>query len=193
MALKVSETAIFTLASVGLHNAICDMVVDLGNQQTKFGVKQQTILGFELPDCLTDDGKPQTIREKLTMSLNPKSKLRPIVAGMRGRDFTAEEAKSFDLSVVICKACKLLIQHTQSDDGKTYAHISATAKPDKGQTTVLYNEPLVFDMDAPDEAVKAKLPEWIRKLIDAAVPASATQKPATTPVAPADFDDDLTF
>lgn len=43
------------------------------------------------------NGKPFQVERKFTWSLDPQSKLRPFLEHWRGRDFTQEELKRFDL------------------------------------------------------------------------------------------------
>lgn len=191
MSLKLSEGSNFTPAPAGLHDAICISVVDLGMQSGPYGVKPKILLQWELPNLLTDDGKPYTISRTFGANLHKQGSLRPILAAWRGRDFTPEELKQFDVVALLGKPVKLLIQHSTSAEGRTYANVQATVKPDPGQLTQTLAPKLHFDMDAPDEGVKAQLPEWIRKLIDGAIKAEKPA-PAASTAAPA-FDDDLTF
>ncbi len=194
MALKLSEGSNYTPAPAGLHNAICVNVVDLGMQAGQFGVKPKILLAWELPDCLMDDGRPYVISRQFGATLSKQGNLRPIVDAWRGKSLTAEEARSFDMSKLLGRPCKLLIQHSTSDDGRTFANIQAALKPEAGQPTTAQNELVFYDQDAPDPIAKSKLPEWIRTVIDKAV---VVQKPTPTNTAPesdkAAFDDDLTF
>jgi hypothetical protein len=192
MALKLSEGSNFTPAPAGLHDAVCISVVDLGLQQSQFGIKPKVLLQWELPNVLTDDGKPYTISRTFGATLHKQGGLRPLLAAWRGRDFTPEELKSFDIAGLLGKPVKLLIQHTTSAEGKTFANVQAAVKPDKGQLQQTLAPLTRFDMDAPDQAAKAVLPEWVRKLIDSAIPPTVKPAAAATTAMP-DFDDDLTF
>jgi len=192
MALNLSEGRSFTPVPAGLHDAICISVVDLGMQQSVFGIKPKILLQWELPTCLGDDGKPMAISRTFGATLHKQGGLRPLLAAWRGRDFTPEELKSFAIDGLLGKPVKLLIQHTTSAEGKTYANVQAAVKPDKGQLTQTLAPLVRFDMDNPDASAKALLSEWVQKLIDSAVPPAV--KPATAaPTAMPDLDDDLTF
>ena len=192
MALNLSEGRSFTPCPAGLHDAVCISVVDLGMQQSVFGIKPKVLLQFELPNVLTDDGKPHTISRTFGATLHKQGGLRPLLAAWRGRDFTPEELKSIAIDGLLGKPVKLLIQHSTSTDGKTFANIQAAVKPDKGQLTQTLAPLVRFDMDAPDQNAKASLAEWVQKLIDAAVPPAEKPAAAATTAMP-DFDDDLTF
>ena len=50
MALNLSEGRSFTPCPAGLHDAVCISVVDLGMQQSVFGIKPKVLLQFELPN-----------------------------------------------------------------------------------------------------------------------------------------------
>jgi hypothetical protein len=191
MSLQLSEGGNYTPAPAGLHNAICTMVVDLGHQTTAFGIKAKVLIGWELPEALMDDGKPYVITRQFGATLSKQGALRPVIDAWRGRGLTAEEAKAFDLMKLVGRPCKLLIQHVNTDDGKTYANVQAAIKPEANQPTVAQNELIYFDLDAPDLTAKGRLPQWIQKLIDGAV---EVVKPEPVKPPPAqDFDDDITF
>ena len=147
MSLKLSEGSNYTPAPAGLHDAVCIGVIDLGMQSGNFGVKPKILIQWELPNVLTDDGKPYTISRTFGANLHKQGSLRPILAAWRGRDFTPEELKLFDVSALLGKPVKLLIQHSTSAEGKTYANVQATVKPDAGQLTQTLAPRLHFDMD----------------------------------------------
>ena len=193
MSLNVSDSGgNYAPHPAGLFPFVCIWMVYLGVLRGIYGDKKSLLLGFESPDVLMDDGRPYVITRRIGANLSSKGNLRPLVASWRGRDFTPEELKSFDLSVLVGKPVKLLIQHSTSAEGKTYANIQAAVKPDKGQLTQTLNPLVVFDADQPDAQAKALLPEWVQKLIDSAIPPTVKPAAAATTAMP-DFDDDLTF
>jgi hypothetical protein len=194
MTLKLSESTDFQLPEAGLVGAICTGVIDLGVQMTGFGEKAQILLTWELGE-LMGDGRPFTISRQFTASLHRQSALRPFLETWRGSPFTKEQLQGFDLQDMLGKACQILVQHQPSSDGsKTFANVASAlplakdAKPIEPQNELIY-----FDMENPDMAAKAKLPEWIQKKIDGAI---KPQKPlATAPKAEVvePQDDDLAF
>lgn len=193
MSMKVSEgSGNYPLHPAGLFDFICIWVVYLGLQRGIYGDKSSILLGFESPTVLMDDGRPSVITRRFGANLSSKGNFRAFLTPWRSRDFTPEELKEFDTSVLAGKPVKLLIQHTTSTEGKTYANIQASVRPDKGQSTQTHNPLVVFDADHPDAQAKALLPEWVQKLIDSAIPPTVKPTAAVPPAAP-DFDDDLTF
>jgi len=167
----------------GAYVGRCYSLIDLGTQTTsgQYGEKQQhkIRIGFELfgedengePLTVEVDGEqmPLTISKSYTVSLHEKSSLRKDLASWRGRDFTDEEAKSFDVSKLL-GAYALVNVTTSETNGKTYSNVAGltplpgalkNAKPEP-----VHND-LVFDLDNPDMAIFAnfheKLQEAIRK------------------------------
>ena len=89
----------------GRHPIICvDIFRTDPEEQTYDGVTklyEKVMLVFQaFPEDGSRDskGKPFQIERKFTWSLDPQSKLRPALERWRGRDFTEEELKRFDLS-----------------------------------------------------------------------------------------------
>lgn len=159
----------------GTYPARCVAVVDLGIQHNTFNNKDQekVLLMFELPtERITVDGedKPRWLSARYTMSLNEKATLRKTLDAWRGKPFTPEELLGFDLSNVINAPCMLTVTNTEKN-GNTYANISGVSKLMKGmEVPALENEPIVFDMEAENaEEVKAKLPDWVQKIIEESV------------------------
>lgn len=194
MSMKVNEggSSNYTVHAAGLFPVTCIWVVNLGMQPGNYGPKWQVMLGFESPTVLRDDGVPMILTRRFGATLSPKGHLRAFLRPLKRGDFTAEELRDFDLSVLAGKALKLLVQHTVNGD-KTYANIQAALPPDKGQSTQTHHPLVVFDADEPDLAVKALLPEWVRKLIDNAIKPEKPAAAATTATPDFDEDDDLLF
>ena len=173
----------------GAYIGRCYSLVDLGTQFTDgaYGPKSQhkIRIGWELfgedeqgePLTIDVDGKemPLTITKSYTVSLHEKSGLRRDLAAWRGKDFTDEEAKGFDVSKLIGAYC--MVNATQSEtNGKTYTNVAGlTPLPGalKNAKPAPVHENVIFDLDKPDmavfetfhdklqEAIK-KTPEWAK-------------------------------
>jgi len=154
--------------------AVCDMVVDLGVQPGtgQFPKDQHKILlRFEIPTervKYTKDGKemdgPAVISNRYTASMHEKANLRKTLASWRGKQFTDDEAESFDVSAVLGKPCLLNIVETTKGD-KVYSNIAGIAPPLKGVALPVAELPLLLYTEEHPETFD-KLPEWIRKLIE---------------------------
>lgn len=167
----------------GVYVARCYSLIDMGTQVTdgQYGAKEQhkIRIGFEIfgeddngqPLTIDMDGKemPLTISKTYTLSLHEKAGLRKDLAAWRGRDFTEEEAKAFDVSKLVNAYCMVNVT-TSENNGKTYTNIAGlTPLPQalKNAKPAPVHEPVMFDLDQPDWEVfqhfHEKLQETIKK------------------------------
>ena len=172
MSLTVNGESAPSIAPVeeGTHLGVCSMLIDLGMQYSEIYKKSQrkVLIGWELPDeTIEIDGeqKPRVLSKRYTANLSEKSNLRKDLASWRGRDFTPEELKAFDLKNIVGASCLLTIIHSKSGE-KTYANIQSVVKLPKGMSKQALSEPpVVFDLDTdPLERVE-DMPQWIAELI----------------------------
>lgn len=155
----------------GTYLAVCNMLVDLGEQynETYKNSSKKVLIGWEIPEetYTNADGeeKPRQITKRYTASLNEKSTLRKDLAAWRGKNFTDEELKKFDLRNIVGKSCLLTIIHKDNND-RVYAQISSISSLPKGMAKGnLSGEPLIFDLDNDELKLIDFLPEWIAKII----------------------------
>ena len=167
----------------GAYIGRCFSLIDLGTQFTdgQFGPKSQhkIKIGFELfgeddngePLTIDMDGKemPLTISKSYTVSLHEKAGLRRDLAAWRGKDFTDEEAKAFDVSKLL-GAYAMVNVTTSETNGKTYTNIAGlTPIPGalKNAKPAPVHGNVIFDLDKPDmqvfESFHEKLQEAIKK------------------------------
>lgn len=179
----------FKRVPAGAYIGRCYSLIDLGTQLSsgQYGEKMQHKLriAWELfgedeqgnPLTAEVDGHemPMTISKSYTVSLHEKSGLRKDLAAWRGKDFTDEEAKAFDVSKLIGAYCMVNVTTSESG-GKTYSNVAGLT-PLPGALKNAKPEPvhahIVFDLDKPDmvvfntfheklqEAIK-RSPEWQR-------------------------------
>lgn len=134
MAVTVSEGGTYTPHPEGQFRAVCVDVVELHNVPTAFGPKNKVRLVFQTEEAL-DDGRPAMASASFNASLAEKSRLRPFLEAWRGRKFTAQELKGFDLEVLLGAGAVLQIQHTEKD-GKVYDNITSIMRLMKGMEAV---------------------------------------------------------
>jgi hypothetical protein len=155
---------------VGAHVAIVDAVIDLGLQGGgKFEPAFKVAIRWQLPGNLNDAGKPMTITQTYTSSMNKKANLRKLVEAMFGKAFPSDQAANeFDLKNLIGRACLVSVIHKESGD-KTFANVgtamplpAGTAKPALDGSPLYYADELPSDERA--EAF-ARLPEWLQEKI----------------------------
>ena len=179
----------FKRVPAGAYIGRCYSLIDLGTQISsgQYGEKMQHKLriGWELfgedeeGNPLTVDVNgvemPMTISKSYTVSLHEKAALRKDLAAWRGKDFTDEEAKGFDVQKLMGAYCMVNVT-TSETNGKTYSNVAGlTPLPGalKNAKPAAVHEHVVFDLDAPDmgvfnafheklqDAIK-RSPEWAR-------------------------------
>lgn len=171
----------FKRVPAGAFIGRCYSLIDLGTQLSsgQYGEKLQhkIRIGWELfgedddgnPLTIEVEGRemPMTISKSYTVSLHEKAALRKDLASWRGKDFTDEEAKAFDVSKLLGAYCMVNVT-TSENNGKTYTNVAGltplpsalrNAKPEP------VHEHVVFDLDAPDERVFATFHEKLQEAI----------------------------
>ena len=195
----------------GAYAAVCDMVVDLGVQASpggQYAPKRTLMLRFQIPSErveITKDGEtkslPAVISRTVGLSLNEKATLRQLLQSWRGRAFTPEELKKFDLVNVLGKPAFINVTHSVKGD-KTYANLTSIMPLPKGMPApTLEGEALTYSIDEPDPVAFDKLPAWVQdkianRVVDAPVlpkASPAAAKPAAAPVNQEFTDDEIAF
>lgn len=203
------------LTPEGTHVAICYSMIDLGTKEEDYEgqTKKQhkARLEWELPGetfTYTKDDVEHTgaarIGKDYTLSMNEKSNLRKDLTSWRGQAFTEDQAKSFDITVLIGKPCLITITHSTTKAGKKYAKISGIANMVKGmEIPKQINENFLFEFDNYSEEKFAMIPKWIQDLIKESdeykaihptpVPGTGGDAAPTPVEAPKEDNDDLPF
>lgn len=189
----------FTPAPAGTHLAICCQVIDLGHQKSKFNdkVQHKILLCWELPDEKNESGEPFLVWNRYTLSLNEKANLTKDLEAWRGRKFTADELKGFDMKNILGKPCLLNIVH-DVDDGKTWANIGAIMALPKGTKVPDLTHKLIhFDLDEFDQATFDTFSDNLKNTINASGERQKKDEKPETPTAwqagEAMKDDDIPF
>lgn len=196
----------FTPVPQGTHIARCVTVCDLGVQHTPWGNKEQVYLGFEVPGervKWTDkDGNEKEgaalVGATWTISLFEEANLGKNLISWRGKPFTEEEKKGFDLFNLLGVPCMLSITHnTSQKNGKTYANINSIMGVPKGtEIPPQENESIGYTATDPRFAnTLDKLPEWLKnRALDGQRQNTVPDAPpAPPPATESTFDDDIPF
>jgi len=187
----------FELAPAGNHVARCYSVVDMGLQERSFqGVtnhKQIVRISWELCNEPMADGRPFSVSASYTLSLSEKSNLRRDLQSWRGRAFTEEELRGFDLFTILGVPAMVNVVHETKGD-RTYANVAGITPLPKGMVAPeLQNEILRFSLDDNDELAFNRLPEWLQKKINLRRQTPGAVHDSGPPTA-SDFpDDDIPF
>lgn len=165
-----SETKEYELVPAGSHPAICYGLIDLGTQQETYEGKPRVAhkiqLLFETPTLLNKEGKPHTIGAKLTCSDDPKATLTKWLIKWRGRDFTAEEKKTFKLVNIVGAGCQIEVIHKEKKGGGTGDLIETVRKLGADVKMPPLSRPkLVFFIADWQQQVFDSLPQWMKNLI----------------------------
>lgn len=162
----------FTPVPEGTHLARCVGVISLGTQHSQmFADSFKVMFMWEVPsERIQIDGKdiPMIIQKEYTLSLSKKANLRRDLESWRGKQFTEDELKGFEVSKVIGQPCLLSIMHKDKANGTgKYAAITAVSKPAKGMTCdPQVHESVVYEVETGRSEIFKSLPEWIRKKIE---------------------------
>lgn len=175
MAIIVSnnEGSGFSPIEEGTYFAVCYGLIDVGDVYSenfdkctpKFSILWE-LIGAE---PLHMDGKDvnRTVSKSYTKSLNPKSNLRKDLRAWRGREFTEEELKRFDMVNILGASCQIQIVNA-TNNGKTYSNIAAIMNLPKGMPKPIPTLEQVYwdfeDHEIGDDAWD-KIPPWLQNII----------------------------
>lgn len=159
----------FIPAPAGNFAGRCIRLIDLGTQHSTYNGKpiarNQVFIQWELDEKM-EDGQPFVVSAFMTNSLSEKSNMRPMLEAWRGRAFTPDELKSFDLQNILNAPGMVNVIHVQKD-GKTKAYVSAVTKMPKGLSIgEPVNKPSSFWIEEWDQAAFDALPKGIRAIIE---------------------------
>ncbi len=157
----------FQQAPIGNHVARCIRLIDLGTQHGEYqgtpNVRNQVLITWELCEEKMTDGKPFIVSHFYTNSLNEKATLRGHLEAWRGRAFSQDELRKFDLSSILGAPAMVNVIH--NDKGK--ARVSAVAKLPKGmKAPEPANKPSAFWIDEWDQAAFDGLPKGLKAIIE---------------------------
>lgn len=151
-----SEGKTYTPAPEGVHQACCVDVIDLGMLKSAFlddkgneKWQHKVNVVWQINET-RDDGKRYQLYKRYTVSLHEKAALRHDLESWRGRAFTDDELRGFDVEKLIGVNCLLNVVHRKSADGtKTYANVVSVMPMMKGMPKL---EPLDYTRKQDEDA-----------------------------------------
>ena len=157
----------FKQAPTGNHVARCIKLTDLGTQHGEYqgqpNTRNQVLVTWELCNEPMEDGKPFTISHFYTNSLNEKATLRAHLESWRGKQFTEEEAKGFDLMNILGKPCMLTVIANEKGKSK----VSSVCGMPKGiKAPEAVNPTSSFWIEEWDQTAFEAIPKGIREIIE---------------------------
>ncbi len=203
----------FKPVPAGMHLARCYRIIDLGTQKSEYEGKVNFLRKIKIvwevhgtdedgSPIVTDKGEPFIITKDYTLSWGEKANLRKDLEAWRGKPFSEEEQRRFDLKNVLDKFCMINVQHKprRTGDGVYANVVNVTPVPTalKGSMPKGVNAAQMFTLGEPDmemfetfsDYLKNQIkesPEW--KALFAAAPQTKTQPKGAMD----DFDDDIPF
>jgi len=114
------------LPETGLAKGVCVDVIDLGYVETSYGTKEKVLIIWEIDQDHPELPGPFRVNKRYTLSLHEKANLSKDLEGWRGKAFTNEERKGFELDDLKGKGCYLSLVHNTSDKtGIIYCNVSS--------------------------------------------------------------------
>lgn len=179
----------------GMHLARCYRIIDLGTQKSEYmgQVKylHKLMLGWEIhgmhdngTPIKMNDGRPFAIFKNYTLSWSEKANLRLDLQSWRGRQFTQEEMRRFDLKNVLGAWCMLNVIERAGQDGKMYTNVNgvtpvpAMIKQNGLPAAVNKNE--IFNLTDPDMEMFNGFSDNLKKKIMASPEWEKLNKPEQT-------------
>ena len=122
----------------GMHLARCYRIVDLGTQKSEYMGQtkylHKIMIGWELhgvdevgKPLTMFDGRPFAIFKNYTLSWSEKANLRLDLQSWRGKPFSQEEMRKFDLKNVLGAWCMLNVIESQGQNGNTYSNVDSVS------------------------------------------------------------------
>ena len=134
----------------GPVKAVIVDITPLKKVQSEFGEREVFRVVYET-EVVDDEGKRFCIWSRpYTPSLNPKANFRKDLKKILGRDITAAEADEFDCDALLGMGVKLIVEHEEGKDDKTYA-VLAFIGPDKDKAILKPSGKYTRVKDRPDK------------------------------------------
>ena len=163
------ESGNFEKAPTGMQQAVCSFVNDIGKQMGEYmgepKISHKVIITWELAEKKTQGnsaGEPFLVSKFYTLSLNEKANLCKDLESWRGKSFTEDELKGFDLEKLIGANCFLNITESKND-GRIVSAVTPIAK---GMTKI----------ERKYSAMPDGFAKWVQGLKDKAVHDAGTQE-----------------
>ena len=117
---------------VGVVPAVCVNYFDCGVQRGYQGkLQHKVVLLWEL-EARRTDGQRFLATKNYTATLSEKATLTADLQSWRGRAFTEDELRGFELDNIIGKPCQLNLVQTTKANGDPFVEVQTVLRPNKG-------------------------------------------------------------
>lgn len=173
----------------GNYIARCYQMLQIGTVEEMVMGTMKTLnkvrIGWELPTeqkiFNPEKGEqPFVISKEFTLSMHEKSNLRKLLASWRGKDFTEEEAKCFDITKLLSVPCMINVIHkpSKSDPSKVYEEISNVSPMPKGvKCPPQINKTMLLEFENFDIDLFNSLPDFIKLKVQSSAEYKEMQAP----------------
>lgn len=180
------------LIPAGNYPAICYQMIEIGTIKELVMGQEKTLtkvrIGWELPTETKVFGEekgeqPCVISKEYTLSMNEKATLRKMLASWRGKDFTEDEAKKFDVTKLLGVPCIVNIIHKPGtkDPSVSYNEIASVTPIIKGMVVPKQVNPtFVLSYDNFDMEKFESLPDFIKDKMKTSEQFQKLQQPSAT-------------
>lgn len=130
-----------TPVAAGTYPARCYSMIHIGTVEENIMGETKWLnkvrITWELPTetkvFKEENGEqPYVISKEFTLSMNEKANLRKFLEGWRGKGFSEDEARAFDITALLGKPCMISVIHKTSKKGNVFAEISSCSALPKG-------------------------------------------------------------
>lgn len=191
----------------GTYVARCYQMVHIGTVMDSFNgenkLRNKVRITWELPTETKSFGeneeeRPFSIGKEFTLSMHERSGLRKFLESWRGKAFTEEQSKAFDITVLLGVPCMLNVIHKTSKDGqRVYAEIASISPMPKGlECPAQHNVSFHFGYEPFNSDIYDTLPDWLKDKVKQSLEYEAAVNPSHTTAAPDQdngSEDDLPF
>lgn len=196
----------FQKVEPGTYVARCYSMVEIGTVETEFNgekkIAKQVNITWELPEELAvfkeEKGlEPFVVSKTYTLSMHEKATLRKDLESWRGKAYTNDEVKRFDITKLLGQPCLLNIVHetSKTDPSKVYVKVASVNKLMKGQEVAEQINPTrLLSFDKFDWNVFENLSDWLKDKIKSSEEYKLLVEPQVVNAQPSNNEtDDLPF
>lgn len=194
----------FTPVASGMHLARLYRIIDLGTQKSEFEGKINYLHKVKFvwevhgedesgKPMVTDKGEPMVITKDYTLSWGEKANLRKDLESWRGRPFTEEEQRRFDLKNILDQWCMINVQHKPRQKGGVFANIvGVTPVPKIVRQNGLpkgHNKCSMFLISNPDMELFETFSDYLKEVIQGSPEWRSAKKEPSQKTGGSGFDD----
>lgn len=159
-----TEGGVFVQAPPGNHAAWMYQAIDLGTQESPYGFQRKVIIGYELA-VKDEQGTPFTISKWCKPSFFKSATMRRLVEGHLGRKLSSAEIPGFKWDECLSVPCLVNVSTQETEKGTRSIIASVASVPSGMQVSERVAEPIIFDLNEPDQVIFNQLSDGLKQII----------------------------